>query len=263
MKRLILSATNKGGAGKSFATIQIVQWLKEHPGKPAFQAFDPDHANRTLEQVHKDVTKFIDVEEPSSLDSVFNSLAEVDVSIVDGLGSQQKKTFGAWVDEVDLIGCAKEMGFGITYLLVVTEERDLIRQTKEVVEKMGDKVNWIVAKNYKQFDEMARGEQKGKMITWDQSATRDLLLNKLNAIEINLWGLRRQMATFLDKHAMPISVAAQDTSINILERQRFVTAWRDIKVEIDKAAPFICPLDGKAAEKSAPSKPGKKLQAEG
>ena len=45
-KRLILTAIDKGGVGKSFFCVRLIEWLRE--AHRSFIAFDPDFNNSTL-----------------------------------------------------------------------------------------------------------------------------------------------------------------------------------------------------------------------
>lgn len=231
-KRLILSATNKGGVGKSFLCIQLVEWLKRHPAKIAFTAFDPDHANTTLSSVHPDVTEFMDVETPRSIDRAVSVFKDKDISICDGLGSQQKKTFMAWAHEIDLFSIKEEIGFGITFLVVIEEDRDVILQTQELLKSVGDKVDWVIMKNHKQSTHNT---------LWEGTETQRLA-HELKAIEIDIPRLHEHVATLLTAKQWSVAQAA-DLVENIMDRNRYRTLWRLISSEFEKAERYLLPSE--------------------
>lgn len=228
-KRLVLSASDKGGCGKSFFTIQLLQYLKEHPEEPKFRGFDPDHANRTLLAYHPDVASFIDVDKPNSIDECVRVLESADISVVDGLGSQAKRTFRSWAEEVNLFDIAPDLDLAVTYVCIVEEDRDTILQTKDALTATGDKVNWIIVKNFKQAKSLS---------LWEESATRKMA-QELGAIEIELPKLAEHLAVFLTSRSMPVGIAAQCPEISILDRQRYITYWRNLKAELEKAEAYI------------------------
>jgi len=232
-KRLIVSCSNKGGVGKSFFLIQLIEWLNEHPSNPTFAAFDPDSANRTLLTYHKESTTFVDVDKVSSLDVVGAALENVDISILDGLGSQQKKTILAWMDEVGLFELADELGFRITFVAMIEEDRDVILQTKELLAVVGKKVDWVFVVNKKNAKDG---------LLWEGSAVRKTGLNELGGIEIVLERVTDPMQMYLSKEILPISVADSGPRVNVYDRNRFRNLWKRISAEITKAEKYFLPV---------------------
>lgn len=230
-KRLILSATDKGGVGKSFTCIQLTQWIKEHPSKVKFRAFDPDHANNTLSRFHPDVTSFIDVNSPESMDQVVTALTEYDLSIVDGLGSQQKKSFGSWAEEIRLFDVADEIGFGVTFVLVIEEDSDAIMQAREAMERWRNRVDWIIVRNLK---------QNANVFLWNGTKAEQLA-KELGAIEIVLEKLYPHLAHDCTKLGLPISELREHEKTTILDRNRLKTAWNKMSEEFKKAEKYILP----------------------
>jgi hypothetical protein len=229
-KRIIVSVSNKGGVGKSFFLIQLIEWLKEHPSKPTFAAFDPDEANKTLLTFHKDCTEFIDTDQGNALDRVVMVLNDVDVSILDGLGSQQKKTIIAWLKDVDIFQAAEELGFRVTFVVMVEEDRDVILQTKSLLDDIGDKVDWVFALN--------RKNAKNSLL-WENSSARKIGLG-LGGIEINVERLMESSAIYLTKETLSVRKAV-DQAPNLLDRNRFRGLWRRMSEEFAKAEAYFLP----------------------
>lgn len=232
-KRLILSATNKGGVGKSFCMVQLLQWLKtEHPDV-AFHAFDPDHANKTLLAYHGDVTSFIDVQDPDQhdqIDGVMRVLeGEVDLSLVDGLGSQHERTFQAWIAEVNLLEIAKAAGVKLTYFMVIEDDRDVVLQAKSLLERMGNSVDWVFVRNQR---------QSATFNLWDNSETRKLAVS-LGASEIAIPRIYPSLAALLRTQTKP--VGSEFPELYVMDQQRLLTAKRNINAEFEKAAKFLLP----------------------
>src|ERR1700733_4792833 len=70
----------KGGVGKSFFAVNFVQYLKDQG--IAHAAVDTDNENSTLKRFHPE-SLFLDIEDPTEIDSVFATLDKTDLVIMD------------------------------------------------------------------------------------------------------------------------------------------------------------------------------------
>ena len=231
-KRIVLSSSNKGGVGKSFFNIQYVEWLREHPEKPTFRAFDPDDANKTLLSYHSEVTQFIDVDRSQSLDACLTVLSdEVAVSVVDGLGSQQKKTMLAWAKEISLFEVCRDNGIQITFVQIIEDDRDVILQCRSLLEEIGDAVDWLFVLNQKQGKDF---------MMWKDSETRKLAY-ALGGIEMVLPKVPDHIAVWCSSNRQSLVQAQSDKRPHLLDQQRFRTYWRLIKEEMDQVSKVLLP----------------------
>lgn len=206
MKRLIMAASDKGGVGKSFTTIQIVQWLKDQERE--FRAFDPDHTNSTLLRFHPDAI-FVDISKPQSMDQIALAFEEVPLVIVDGIGGQ-KGVFLKWINSVALFDIAKAMDMAMTFVLIVDEDKDTVAQTKETLLTVGDAVDWLVVKNHKTV---------GHTDMWDGSEGRQIA-HELGAREITLPKLTEHLISEIQRNNLPIAEAVRTGILNMLDRSR-------------------------------------------
>lgn len=71
MKRIILVLNGKGGVGKSFVAVNLVQYLIDR--KVEHVAIDTDNENSTLKRFHADA-EFVDIEDPRQRDTILNRL---------------------------------------------------------------------------------------------------------------------------------------------------------------------------------------------
>src|SRR5438445_9361466 len=99
--RLILAATDKGHVGKSYVFKNMIQWLKEHPLKPGYRAFDLDKDGcDVLKKCHPEdpLVAGIDLTEDAAMDVCVRVLGEegVDVSVVDGRGGMFDTVVMPW-----------------------------------------------------------------------------------------------------------------------------------------------------------------------
>jgi hypothetical protein len=230
--RLIMMATDKGGVGKSFFCVQLMEWIRRHALSPAFQGYDPDHENRTLLRFHPNESQFIDVTKTDAIDACVVSLQNGNrISVVDGLGAQQKKTFQGWVDEVRLFEVAADLDLRITYVLLIEEDPDVIRQAARMMELVGDEVDWLVVRN------LVRGAFTG---LWDVSKAKELAA-ELGAVEIEFIRVQDSVAKYCQNNDLPLAAAAEAKDLFILDRNRIISAWQAISDQLAKAEGFILP----------------------
>ncbi len=161
---------------------------------------------------------------------------DTDISIVDGLGSQQKKAMMAWANEINLFELCEDVGVRITFVNMIEDDRDLIRQLKELMGEIGTKVDWVFVKNQKQSKEF---------FMWQGSDAQKRGM-ELGGIEIELPRVPDHLATWCSDQALSL-VGAQNYKGNpevapsMLDLQRFRTYWRLISAEIDKADKYLLP----------------------
>jgi len=201
-----MAASDKGGVGKSFATVQIVQWLKDLGRK--FRAFDPDHTNSTMLRFHEDAV-FVDISKPQSMDQIALAFDTIPLVVVDGIGGQ-KGVFLKWIESVDLFDIAKAIELAMTFVVIVDEDRDTVFQTRETLEKVGSQVNWLVIKNHKTV---------GHTDMWDKSEARKIALD-LGAREIILPKLDEHLISKLQRESLTVGRAGQSEKLNMLDRSR-------------------------------------------
>ena len=84
-KRLIVNAMDKGGVGKSYATVHIAEYLRQFHEELSFRVKDPDAMNSTASRYLPDCTDRFKAEDSFELDTVLTSLVDNDIVIMDGM----------------------------------------------------------------------------------------------------------------------------------------------------------------------------------
>ena len=79
-KRIDLVLNGKGGVGKSFFTVNLVQYLKDC--STPHLAIDTDNENSTLKRFHPDVS-FVDLSKSTAIDELFSELDAHRLVVVD------------------------------------------------------------------------------------------------------------------------------------------------------------------------------------
>ena len=79
-KQLNLILNGKGGVGKSFFAVNLVQYLKDK--SIPFVAIDSDNENSTLKRFHPEA-QFMDLTDSRDMDGMFHALEQTPLVVVD------------------------------------------------------------------------------------------------------------------------------------------------------------------------------------
>ena len=226
-KRLILTAIDKGGVGKSFFCVRLIEWLPEV--HRSFIAFDPDFNNSTLTRFYPEA-QFLNIGHSENLDLIVEALDSTDVVLVDGVGAQQR-VFLDWMEETDLLKVKASLGLSVTLVLILEEDKDTVFQAGEVARRVGSQAEWLVVKNYKQSQSLR--------IYQNSRAREDLL--RIGAREIDLQKLSEHLTTILQLNSWTIPQALASNTLNLLDRQRLVEYSRELNRQLFDIQSILLP----------------------
>ncbi|MBE2203604.1 MAG: hypothetical protein IAE94_04645 [Chthoniobacterales bacterium] len=226
-KRLILTAIDKGGVGKSFFCVRLIEWLREV--HRSFIAFDPDFNNSTLTRFYPEA-QFLNIGHSENLDLIVEALDSTDVVLVDGVGAQQR-VFLDWMEETDLLKVKASLGLSVTLVLILEEDKDTVFQAGEVARRVGSQAEWLVVKNYKQSQSLR--------IYQNSRAREDLL--RIGAREIDLQKLSEHLTTILQLNSWTIPQALASNTLNLLDRQRLVEYSRELNRQLFDIQSILLP----------------------
>ncbi len=226
-KRLVLSATSKGGVGKSFVSINLAEWLRLQGVD--FVAFDPDWCNSSLTRFYPEA-EFIDISEAVHLDNVIRALERADLVLVDGVGSLQMK-FIEWLEETRVFDLREELGLDITLIVIIEEDKETVFQAGQAAKRVGSRADWLVIRNL-----------KTSPVTeiYDASNARKELL-ALGAREMTLDRLPWNLSSILQRTSKSIGGLVSDEEIFFLERQRLRTYQQRLFGEFAGAREILLP----------------------
>lgn len=207
-------AMDKGGVGKSFFTILLIQWLQARGAN--FLAFDPDYQNSTLSRFVPE-SRFIDIRHSENLDRIIEVMESNPLVVVDGVGSQQR-IFLDWLEETNLLSLKGAMSLAITLVLVVEEDKDTVHQAGEAVRRIGSESDWLVVKNQKTMPTSR---------IYDQSKARKELLG-CGAREISMAKLPDHLVVMLQQDSFTLKGALESNELFLIDRQRVVNYQRKI-----------------------------------
>lgn len=226
-KRLVLVAIDKGGVGKSFFCLRLIEWLKAR--RVRFAAFDPDFSNSTLTRFYPEA-EFLDIRHPENLDQIVVPFDHCDLVVVDGVGAQQK-IFLDWIEETELLKAKGALGLAITLVIIIEEDKDTVYQAGEAVRRIGPEVDWLVVKNQK---------LSPKNIIYERSEARKELL-RCGAREITMPKMQDPLSLSLQLKSLTIDRALESRSFFLLDRQRLVNYSRRISEQLDAVQDILLP----------------------
>lgn len=230
-KRLILFPQDKGGIGKSFVATLLYDYLSEH--KVSMKTFDLDHSNSTFHR-HVPEAEFIatdvDPHKLAVLDKVVSALETVDVVLVDNRASGGTKVL-RYIEDSRLTELQKELQFDLVFVVIAIDDKDAISQAADVLDEYGDRVQWLVAKNYRDSVELTM---------FDDTDTRKRLQN-FGAIEIDVPCLMEVTKNNLQMGNLTVGKGRSAETLHLLDRSRCAQFNGFMEIQFSKAKNLLLP----------------------
>jgi hypothetical protein len=228
-KRLILILNGKGGVGKSFFAVNLVQYLKDR--QIAHAAFDSDDENSTLKRFHSEVG-FINANQPPEIDKMVHALADHDVVVVD-CRAASTRIFLDYFAETELTTVLANLGAGLTIACPVNHELDSIHQIQRLVNALAGKVDFLIIRN----------EVHGEGFDlFDKSKLRQKLMD-LGAREILVTRMHKWLVEDLQKSKLTPTAAQNDPDFTIMDRHRLANWQRRLYEQLDLVKGLLLPVN--------------------
>lgn len=228
IRRIIVSATCKGGVGRTFFLVNLADWYAEIEQDCAF--FDSDIYNGTLTRFLPD-SRFLPLDNP---DEAVRELSEVldDSEVVgwDALGPM-KGYYPDFLDETFVQNKDRFSEHRVTMILMIEEDKDTVFQAGEMAKRLGDQVDWLVVKNHKTCSTSE---------IYDNSKARQELL-RLGAVEITMERVPWSLLATIQKTSRGLSSLVLDESLPFLERQRLRTFQKRFFEQLESARALLVP----------------------
>ena len=206
-KQINLVINGKGGVGKSFFAVNLVQFLKDHAH--VYRAIDSDHENSTLKRFHPE-SDFINLEHRREIERVFTAAETSDLLVID-CRAASTDLFIDFFNEVGLSDVLRTLNARLTVVCPVNHEADSVEQVRILSDALGSSCSWVIVKNEAHSETFK---------LYESSKTRRHLLDALHAREISMARLHDWLVTALNEHNIPITAALQHSGFNLLDRQR-------------------------------------------
>jgi len=223
-----MSATCKGGVGRSFFLVNLADWYVELDQSFAF--FDSDACNGTLTRFFPD-SHFLDLINPEeSIHRVFEALETSEVVAWDAVGSLPQY-LPEWIGQSVLPQLEAHADVRPTVILMIEEDKDTVFQAGETARILGDKVDWLVVKNLKTCSTTE---------IYDNSKARQEL-QRLGAVEITMERVPWSLLATIQRTSRTLSSLVLDESLPFLERQRLRTFQRRFFEQLETARHLLLP----------------------
>ncbi len=228
ISRFLISATCKGGVGKSFFLINLADWYAELDQKFVF--FDSDFCNGTLTRFLPE-SRFLNLQNTvETAPELHDALTLAEVVGWDALGPLQQD-LPEWLEHAFLDTSGPDASYRITMIVMVEEDKDTVFQAGELARRLGDRVDWLVVKNHKTCSTSE---------IYDNSKARQELI-KLGAVEISMERVPWSLLATIQKTSRSLSSLVLDESLPFLERQRLRTFQRRFFEQLETARDFLLP----------------------
>ncbi|HEY3762713.1 MAG TPA: hypothetical protein VGN23_13285 [Verrucomicrobiae bacterium] len=218
----------KGGVGKSFFAVNFVQYLKDNG--IGHIAVDTDNENSTLKRFHPEAL-FLDIEDPTEIDSVFATLDKTDLVVMD-CRAASTDIFLDYFEEVQIFNLLKEWGASLNLIMPVNHETDSVEQIRNISDRLNQNARYVVVKNH------ALSERFGN---YERSTTRTRLLGELEAKEIVMPKLYDWLVADLNQHDLTVSVATKNLAFDFFNRQRLQNWQHKFYGELDSVRGMLLP----------------------
>jgi hypothetical protein len=230
-RRIILSPQDRGGIGKSFVATLLYDYLVE--AKVKLKTFDLDHANSTFKRlvpeaefIHTDV----DTDKLAVLDRLVGALETADTVLVDNRATGGSKIL-EYIEESRLTELQKELRFDLVFVLIAIEDRDALSQMAEIVDRYAGRVQWLIAKNYRDSAELTM---------FDSSKSRKKL-SELGAIEVDVPCLAEITKNRLQMANLTVGNGRTSEKLHLLDQSRCVRFHAYMENQFDKVRTLLVP----------------------
>ena len=227
-KQLNLILNGKGGVGKSFFAVNLVQALKDR--RLPHRAADTDDENSTLLRFHADA-EFVNIQKPREFDRLFALLETTDLLIADCRAASTELFLDYFV-VINLREILGTLDARLTFVTPVNHEADSVEQLRVLSTRLNDDCRYVVVKN------QAHSEQ---FRIYDESKTRARILGELQGREITMARLNDWLVTALNENNVTASAALTHPAFSLMDRQRLKHWLRKFHEQLALAEDLLLP----------------------
>jgi cellulose biosynthesis protein BcsQ len=228
MKRLILILNGKGGVGKSFFAVNLVQYLKDRG--VAHVAIDSDNENSTLKRFHPDAV-FVALAERRGPDTIFNTLEQANLVVMD-CRAASTDLFIDFFAEINFASVLSALGASLTLVMPVNHESDSVDQVQRLADEFDNKCGYVVVRNAAHSKNFA---------LYEGAEVRAQIKDHLGGKEISMAQLPDWLVVALNAQNLTISAALKHPAFSLLDRQRLQTWQHSLYSEIESAIDLLLP----------------------
>ncbi|MGH7975416.1 MAG: hypothetical protein ACREC8_02005 [Limisphaerales bacterium] len=227
----------KGGVGKSFFAVNFVQFLKDND--IAHAAVDTDNENSTLKRFHPEAL-FLDIEDPTEIDSVFATLDKTDLVVMD-CRAASTDIFLDYFEEVRIFDLLQSFNASLNLIMPVNHETDSVEQIRNISDRLNRNANYLIVKNE---------ALSGRFANYEDSTTRTRLVDELAAKEMTMPKLYDWLVADLNRHDLTISAAIKNPAFDFFNKQRLQNWRHGFYDELESVRDLLLPKVPKAKKET-------------
>ena len=219
----------KGGVGKSLVARLLAQYLIDR--QLPFIGFDTDRSHGALMRFYAGFASPVLVDRYEALDAIIEAAAAVpERRVLVDLAAQTHDPLVKWMDESGVLDLAAESGLRIAYWHVLDAGRDSVDLLKKLLDRFGDRLNYVLVRNQIRGDDFA---------ILDRSGEQERALN-LGARIVTIKHLSDGVVQKIDAGSSSFWAAAhpqdgQPAVLGMMDRQRLKIWLRDSYAQLDTA----------------------------
>lgn len=228
MKNLILVINGKGGVGKSFVAVNLIQFLKDQ--KVPHRGFDTDNENSTLKRFHPEA-EFVDIGNGRELDRILSALDNHSLVVAD-CRAASTDLFLDYFKEIGLPEVLGVIGAHLTLVIPINHEPDSLDQVQRLADQMETTARYLIVRNASHSDSFA---------LFDASKIKRRLSGPLKAREISMTRLQDWLVEALNKENVTATTAKTHPAFSLLDRQRLQHWQRGLYSQFDSNKDILLP----------------------
>jgi len=235
MSKIHLIGGEKGGVGKSMTARLLAQYFIDRG--IAFTGYDTDRSHGALRRFYADYASEALVDRYEALDAIIEAAVEhPGRRVLVDLAAQTHDPLVKWMDDSGVLDLANVSGIDIHYWHVMDSGRDSVDLLTRVLDRFGQRVNYVLVRNQLRGDDFGQLERSGELEratslgakTIDLKRLHDSVVQKIDATNASFWAAR---------HGTLPGATGAGPSLGLMERQRLKLWLSHAYGELEKVAP--------------------------
>lgn len=195
--KIHLIGGEKGGVGKSMLARLIAQYLIDH--EMPFIGFDTDRSHGSLLRFYADYASPALVDRFDALDKIIEAAIEnPGHRVLVDLAAQTQEPLIKWMEESGVLDMADLEGITLHYWHVMDSGRDSVDLLRRLLERFGQRVNYVLVKNQLRGDDFSLLHRSGELDravglgakVLEIKKLHDTVVNKIDARDASFWSAR-------------------------------------------------------------------------
>jgi len=201
VSKIHLIGGEKGGVGKSMVSRLLAQYFIDH--QIPFVGFDTDRSHGSLMRFYSDYAAPAMVDRFEALDQIVESaVEEPGRRVLVDLAAQTHDPLVNWMEESGVLDMADLSGIELNYWHVMDSGRDSVDLLKRLLDRFGQRVNYVLVRNQLRGDDFGQLERSGELEraiamgakVMDLKRLHDAVVQKIDIRNSSFWAARNASA---------------------------------------------------------------------